>query len=338
MKTTKSVKRRRTTMRRKRGGGTCDTDVNDICDFVNKVSMQANGPGHEIRDCGNRGNIKMGSTKIKVSQDIAKLKGHLKNNSYELKIKDDVESLLREYYEKYISCIGPNSSRTSESDLPPGSEQSTSLSEVSPVSPASNSTESNLLTTAEQAKQAEQAAKQEEEAKEEAKKAELAKEEAKQEEAEKAKKAKELAALKKEKAEATKKAKELEKQAKQAEAAAKKAKDEAAKAELEKLDNDNFKKNVCKNLPDTVSSQDSTMNNVVYFKGAKVYTDIKELTDELNGKTVDFTKIIGSVTTMTKVKVLEKLYNRINKVCPGKMHFFEEVKTGGRRKRTTKRR
>jgi membrane protein involved in colicin uptake len=127
-----------------------------------------------------------------------------------------------------------------------------------------------------------------------------------------------------------------------------KAKAAAEKAAAIKKENDAFKENLCDKMPD--SSVKAQSNNVVYFNNGKVYTDINTLISELTSVTPEslYKVSTNGTTTVTKAKVSEELYNRINGIrnkkvsiqglCPQKISFFEKATTGGRRKRTTKRR
>jgi membrane protein involved in colicin uptake len=163
-------------------------------------------------------------------------------------------------------------------------------------------------------------------------------------------KAKKVAADKAKKVAADKAKKEEERLAaqKKKEEEEAKAKAAAEKAAAIKKENDAFKENLCDKMPDI--SVKAQSNNVVYFNNGKVYTDINTLISELTGVTPEslYKVSTNGTTTITKAKVSEELYNRIKGMrikgvsiqglCPQKIDFFEKATTGGRRKRTTKRR
>jgi hypothetical protein len=376
MKTTKSVKRRRTTVRRKRGGGFCENN-DEICDFANSVSMHANGDSHETIDCGRSGIAKVNP--IKVSQDIARLKKNFK--FYVPETQTAVTELLNEYEQKYKSCIEPNSSRTSVSDLTltprsnlttPGSEQSTppttsrsedsSVSSTSSDNSASNSSKSSVIlplsvilpssdnSASNSSKSSVSSALPNGNSTTDTKALGTAPTTGTQASNQPTSASNQPTSASNQPTSAKTAKQAIEGQLKIVEDA-RKQKEAEEKAKVEQPENNLFIKKICEKLPNPYSitkvqnndeMPDSNVkaqsNIVVYFKDGKIYTDIKNLIDELTPESLRNISLDGTKTTITKAKVSEELYKRIQGLCPQKIDFFEKATTGGRRKRTTKRR
>lgn len=117
------VKKRRVTVRRKRGGATTVShcaDKNELCDFANSVSMNANGDSHIPIDCE-----KSAVVPFKVKRDIETLNKN--KGKYDDVKKEVVTQLLGEYDAKYKGCF-----ETSPSNEPVKPDETTASPDESP--------------------------------------------------------------------------------------------------------------------------------------------------------------------------------------------------------------